>query len=786
MATATDDQIVQITTVLKKLKEEDDNIKSLLNMEKDNLLKELKNENYGGLPEGVDLDEKQINTIKQTLLTQFIKESDFNKDIQSLRSQTDIKEIKDLLGQLGLEGLTWLKPENIADIRKEVVLAEFGKNIDTLSDFGKEAYPKLMQTFSNLPLDKQIEIVESKTGVWDLIHATSTEATVRRYVGQRVPATDINGILEENRRLDTFRGIHNPEIAKMLEKIRPPITLNQKSINLTNLCFVEKNPEGAYKYKELNEEGFKKLLLEISPQKRTHEALGLTGSEVNEEVLGKVNAQHAYNEHLLNSVNNPDKKQYQSIYNLLLSSNKDFAISEDMITTMETAFDSSSNVAQVLGKIDDEGLKKLLQKELTSSVFHAVKTELSQKNLTDKSESDIQKEIESLQKIRKDLDPVKKKLDKLNKDASRLIDVTDANKTSFEKQRLKKEYNSLAQWTVQAIEVLQQKKEVLAHYTLMANPDNNQKIKKLKLSVDKELDLTNKEIDFYEKVRDNFHRQDGILDRVEDMGNKVWGVKSDSFKVKIVSELESPEARASSETTHALIKQVNETRELRDKIPQGKMRQYDFYINNTAAGQFTAKVTDDTPIYTASGKGIQNQSLDFEVTTFPKKGAWDKAQQRQAEYSMAFAVEFLSNLSAPPTKDKPILLQGKSEEELKNLWTAFALLGRENPHLKFNTSAIKVFSHHFDPKSEMGTFETFGRSSLYATVYKNNPIVESYVKDLKEISFEKAGRKADQQALDKKITNVHDHFKQSFKTLKDEAEAIQKEEPEERPKPVIR
>lgn len=128
------------------------------------------------------------------------------------------------------------------------------------------------------------------------------------------------------------------------------------------------------------------------------------------------------------------------------------------------------------------------------------------------------------------------------------------------------------------------------------------------------------------------------------------------------------------------------------------------------------------------------QMIHATANSFPTNAEKAKAPNvAKMEYAMTFAMNVLFHLTDPPTPERPIIISGKNPEELKFIWTAFAYLGDNSTHMRFNTKCLSVIAPtydgthmEFEPSKELGWVSGFNNKSCYASCFKDNPIAEKH------------------------------------------------------------
>ncbi|WP_019216269.1 hypothetical protein [Legionella tunisiensis] len=201
----------------------------------------------------------------------------------------------------------------------------------------------------------------------------------------------------------------------------------------------------------------------------------------------------------------------------------------------------------------------------------------------------------------------------------------------------------------------------------------------------------------------------------------------------------------------------------------------DAHPNERLTGGFLEQRGSDRGTPAKDGSMEYLPSLKLTVNAFPQKlparpgphgtvipETTDAAlNAARVNFSMAMICQALAGLHEPPTKDKPLIIDGSNPEELRYLWTAAYAMGKLNPEMKFGPEAIKVVSPAWQPTQEIGTFYGLAKNSLYETVFKGNPGVTQAESFFQESS----GHKKPQAQTAKDLSKLSKLFKEDFQTV---------------------
>ncbi len=153
-----------------------------------------------------------------------------------------------------------------------------------------------------------------------------------------------------------------------------------------------------------------------------------------------------------------------------------------------------------------------------------------------------------------------------------------------------------------------------------------------------------------------------------------------------------------------------------DELNQGDKRIFDYNPNSKSIGQYTETL--------GSNDGRRhNHRLPAQITVdkFPTEGS----EQDKVQFAMYAATQLLTHRDRSPSKEDPLLLQGRDIEAVGYLWTALMLIGEKTPGMRFGHEAIMIRSSSgFNPKKELnsglGLFKKYNDKSLYHRVFKKN------------------------------------------------------------------
>ncbi|KTC82568.1 interaptin [Legionella cherrii] len=189
---------------------------------------------------------KELETAANKDLASFRKE--LAKKIPGVASfdfvqEKDLPELRKALGaQIGAFARNDRAAQFEAEVKKSRLDAGPGKPV---------THKELVAVFKQLPDAKQLEILKDidKTKKHELLISAKTKEELEYYLGTKNAEggpLQLTQLVEENKRAALFKQIYNPEIAKVLMGIEPPIVPTPAMINTINTALL------AATYKDTN------------------------------------------------------------------------------------------------------------------------------------------------------------------------------------------------------------------------------------------------------------------------------------------------------------------------------------------------------------------------------------------------------------------------------------------------------------------------------------------------------------------------------------------------------
>ncbi|STX96617.1 interaptin [Legionella pneumophila] len=223
------------------------NLKDALNAKDANaLIAELKKPALLGPHDYIDkaVTEENLGSLKKNMMKSFInniKDETNLKALDALKALDGAKNLdkfKEVLGKLGITPADWVKDTDLKDMKQWARARQFELEINRVSSLGSGAHSKLMSSLTQLPVEKQREILAKPQQLRHLMNAYESHVA-EHYLGKN--ASGIAELLTENKRLEGFRAIHNAEVARVLANFKPEITLNDKQVAAINQALTTAN-----------------------------------------------------------------------------------------------------------------------------------------------------------------------------------------------------------------------------------------------------------------------------------------------------------------------------------------------------------------------------------------------------------------------------------------------------------------------------------------------------------------------------------------------------------------
>ncbi|CZH43513.1 Uncharacterised protein [Legionella pneumophila] len=808
------------------------NLKDALNAKDANaLITELRKPALLGPHDYIDkaVTEENLGSLKKNMMKSFInniKDETNLKALDALKALDGAKNLdkfKEVLGKLGITPADWVKDTDLKDMKQWARDRQFELEINRVSSLGSGAHSKLMSTLTQLPVEKQREILAKPQQLRHLMNAYESHVA-EHYLGKN--ASGIAELLTENKRLEGFRAIHNAEVARVLANFKPEITLNDKQVAAINqaLTTANSNPNT---YTQVTD--YKILIDAIKTQsgsvnqKDFYNAFNLndngtafTSSTPRKDEMSK---QQQHNQHIYAEYNSTSNSGNKKLLAVLLSIEKPVTFSKDIVNRFLRPLKDSETPQEYADRLFGENptnpankkFKDDLLRELTPTVFNEIKNDLRRQELLDTNPAHVMAAIKDLntefEAIKKITGPIRTNADKLkfinDIDPVHLYNPTFQGTARSKAAQMKDRYEGLSRDCELVVDQLRRQVIALEGH-LKSLPKDGQfkaagltleqkeEIKKLRTDLQTELDAVRKDLDFYKKIQGKLETIVKEVD-VAAKGKMHYYYNSEGIKrhppvsrdqIPPLPNVPNPSLRSSTTATTGSNGRIQEFL-VGEKIPEGQIVVVD--VSHKTAPKSGAPVEtigrytqdNNVPDQVTSKKGEISKvpGSKFEILQFPTQvpppnpPSGDPLVEAKVNFSMAMAADILASLDSPPTKDKPIRLRGSNPEELEYLYTALVILGEKNPKFKFNRDAIEVNSAVFHPDNVKGRLWGFSSNSLYSQVFTNTGltetqnIIQSKIKHMQQMTDEKFTPQKEREKVDSKVQEITDKQSKMKKEL---------------------
>ncbi len=346
-------------------------------------------------------------------------------------------------------------------------------------------------------------------------------------------------------------------------------------------------------------------------------------------------------------------------------------------------------------------------------------------------------------------------------------------------------------------------KENLRDPHLANGLDTNQKFDVLNEVTEKRL---KEQLAFYKRAQEKIDKHILIAIDNATKGSKKYiydpdSVASYNLPREQAKDLSTIKDKTAPQNTYLLTPRSSGTLDflLEDKPKAGEVRCFDVVFKHHRRDSGVDVKTEARFTYDANPPGGSDSSLlqghdiiksapsKFEILQFPRQPKPPAEQlsprelaKAQVEFSMTMAIQALSTLDGPPTKDKPLVIRGFSgkEDEIAFLWTALAILGEKNPKMKFSPDAILVRGNaEFNPneqrKRSYGVFHQFTDKSYKKQVFDAfTSVVNNQSQDIAKMSE----KRFDDKAIDKVEKSAEEATKEYREKLLNDKKPVVKEQ----------
>ncbi|CEG61890.1 hypothetical protein [Legionella micdadei] len=192
--------------------------------------------------------------------------------------------------------------------------------------------------------------------------------------------------------------------------------------------------------------------------------------------------------------------------------------------------------------------------------------------------------------------------------------------------------------------------------------------------------------------------------------------------------------------------------EITDMVSPGKFREYTVYYDtvdrNNQPAVIKSTYIEERGAGNLAGQvgtgGVTQYSAELTLTAnkFPPRNN-PEARVHQA---MEMATRILAARGKPPTIDDPIILDGP-KDQIEFAWTALMAIGKNDPNMRFDASAIVIDNAQFSPDSQLGILGRWKGDSIFKKHFETHPSYTGLLKGIKEVDKLKFG-KQEQKAME--------------------------------------
>lgn len=749
--------------------------------------------------------------------------------LNDLIQATDTNDVKVKLANMRVTvNLDWVDDSFAADLQKKAAARAANGHIDDYSAFPAEAHPHLQAFLSHLTLDKQKAILAKPEVLGALMKVKSLD-DIRRVVGTTNSSASAL-IAENKQLNQLTRIVNPALAASLAKVIPPLALSDAQvnSINSMLIQTINMNPDTLFN--QAHYPGFvANLRHTLQPSNRAafNAAFGMDaqGNAITDDRIRQaIRAQHTYNGPLIDMVANnnpgvPTAKEKKAI-ELLMAISKQTAYPQNELTLFVTQLDTSNTHADFIAALPRvlNGVNQAIirhfnagwQQQITPELFDAYKQVKKQQawldaryNAPNGTKATEQTEVQALKTKLQSITAIDKHY---RDELKHLGNLTHTQWLSPEFEvsarqaynELQPKFKAFARDCDIILEELRRQQKIyedklysLPDTSTLAQGPQKKDIDNFRKQLKEELKNIENGIVYYEKASralsgdpsatDELARK-GLIQHLEDckQGTNVIFATSDmSYSDFPVDEKErhfaqgyqpGPGQQAAPDRS-ALSTEAPRTYTVK-KLEPGMCREYVMTGKKQATVRGQKTIVDDVGTFieevhaghldpkTVNKKTEVNPKATITVAQFPGSAV------NQIKYSMAMASQLLAHLDHAPTKDRPIVITGSNPEELRHLWTALMVLGKNNPKMKFDQDAIKVASTAFDPTSELGKVYGLKKEALYNT-YMAHPTIKQMVGLIKTFTESKEAEKGTTKDVTKKIASMLQQFKTEGKETLD-------------------
>jgi hypothetical protein len=740
-----------------------------------------------GINNAADLDivlnnANYLRPIRMAMLEAHLNRQPLSAHFSNLMKATTAQQAKNSLGALGVNPPpAWIADGDLKEISQWAMIRYFQHQLNEASRLGIKAHAHLIDAFKALSYDEKntfIAKITTEPAVLNhLINAKDRIDVIKQHF-DKITDEKAEQILHEHRQKDGLKAIHNPVVAKILASVLQTLTAEQAAA--INNAFIAANQ---YKPIDISQHDQYKAMVDsiIAPlhvvdKRPLYRAFQLSDDGAAflqtadaQRQRQSIGEQHMRNQHLYAAYHADDTPSRRRLIEFLLGVQKTAnpIINQEMIRhflSNKKPYPAPIQDIYERHQVELEPLIRAHAKHRRHVALRSANPEVVERRThflnrvieqTDEERIALTQKLDAIKQI-KDINVV------------HLLSPGFQGASSEHLVKLKQKHLDIQKNSELVLDSLKRRKqdvqEIIEAIPEHAELDTNlpesgiQGIRDLAQRAANEIGQIDNAIREYEDIA---KANKDILDEVDKVAKServvigkfgsreirpiVGGAGYEAaghVKIRDVSAAElaglaidNPTAAQPLNVQQRDLERESVLYELVDKIPSGKIRVYDVACTPGAApqrgvtpekhtvGRFSEEVVGTRSLL-QSGQATKSSNDEFKLLQFPKDG------QAKIEFSMKMAMQILA--AGVPTKEKPLVISGGTEEEVSYLWTALMIIGQNNPKMRFGKEAIKVNSPQFNPDTQLGTLWGYKKGSVYETEFKDNAFVKNAIVQMKE------------------------------------------------------
>jgi hypothetical protein len=751
-----------------------------------------------------------------------MKLAQFNTELAKIASVASNEALK--------ASIPHLRQKEMEALQQAARVRRLDVQIEIYSPFGRNSHGQLNYIFTQLSVKEQRHFLNSSAARDkhpELPHVLrATDLSVLKKYFPHVVEETLKLLQKENADNEILKGIHNVHVSKILLSFLPRIALTEDQVTQINALFKSETdfPKKA-QYIPLVKSIKDIVNIPKNDEKNFYTAFGLkkNGSGiVNSSIRKAINEQHQNNKELLQILESPATHSEVSpkLVRFLLRLEKK-ATEEGLshlrlgsyaeIQEIERLFLENESVKEFIEKYiapantkEREAFKTELERELSPELFRAIKKE-TRTRVFDQTPDKISKELD---KVEEKLKGYKRNQEEFAKYMKKVGFIQDMNEHHI--------YNPLFQKKSKEMEAqfkeIEKENEIISsqlyydrgrlqdYLDSIPYDESSDRIKNIHKELKNRLQIIDDQLGFYAAIK---KKLSDILVAINNQKTRNYVYKPESVETFLLDrETEKEEALRLKENAgdpegdgcevdfgdnETISEEVPKSRFELEQVPSTaqvrcfdvtyKTRKQDNTEVNLTGRFIYDKVRQESSSSVLKGDHISKKDAGkYIVRKFPMpvEGVSDQElEAARVNFAMTMALQVLLT-EGIPKKENYLRLRKGNEDQLKYMFTAFAVLGAKVPGMKFSADLITVPSKSkFDPKTQIGTLG-FKEDSLYKTVFKDNLQVKQFIEQAKEQAATLYDNK-EAKAREEKIVGATQFFKKKLTAAQEETEKRRKE-----------